>query len=792
MKGIEPAAGGFSFDRRQTMFSNYLRTAWRNLVKHKVFSVINITGLAVGMACCILIFLWVEDELSYDRFHPNHGRLYRAVLKTEGTWITSSGWALAPTLKRDVPEIRSATRVADRNVLLTFGDKSLTKTVAFVDPDFLEMFRFPLRAGDVRSTLAANRSAVITKRLAKALFGNEEPLGKILNVSNNRFQVPVTAIAENPPANSTLQFDALIPVKILGDAVDTDWSYESACYVLLDEKASLADVRKKIAPVVMKYDQRVNTVRMLDLQPLTRIRLYNLRGGGPILYIYIFAVIAVFILLMACINFMNLATARAGTRAKEVGLRKVVGARKSDVVRQFYGESLLHAFLALVAAVGLALLVLPAFNRLAEKSLSLNVARDAGILLALLVITVITGLVSGSYPALFLSSFRPAVVLKGAVSSGSSKPLLRKTLVVVQFSIAVILLIGTAAVRRQLDYTRNANRGFNRHHVVTMATNQVIRSNYQALKDELLRDPGVVNVTAANARPTYVGNINPFWWEGRNPGEYETMNFVATDHDYVKTFEMEIAAGRDFSRELPTDVDNYIVNEAAVRLMGFKDPVGKSFSIWDYKGVIIGVVKDFHNRPLSQAITPTAITLRSNWAPAVMFVRVRPESVAATMDGIEQTWRRLVPGQPFEPVFLDQTFDDLYRSDRRMGVLFRDFAGLAVLISCLGIFGLAAFMGEQRTKEIGIRKVLGASTRGIVGLLSREFVILVTVANALAWPAGYFLTHRLLKNYAYRTDVPFWIFLGTGILAYAIALLTVSYQAFKAARATPTHALKYE
>jgi len=343
-----------------------------------------------------------------------------------------------------------------------------------------------------------------------------------------------------------------------------------------------------------------------------------------------------------------------------------------------------------------------------------------------------------------------------------------------------------------LNFIRSADLGYNRHHVVTMAMNRVIRSNYQALKDELLRDAGIVSVTAANNPPTYVGNINPFWWEGRNPSQYETMNFIATDYDYLKTFEMKIVAGRDFSREFKTDAENYIVNEAAVRMMGLKDPVGKRFSIWDYQGVIIGVVKDFNNKPLSQEITPTAITLLPNWAPAFMFVRIRPENVARSMDRIKETWTRLVPGQPFEPVFLDESFDNLYRSDRRMGVIFRDFAALALFISCLGIFGLAAFMAEQRTKEIGVRKVLGASIVGIVSLLSREFVVLVTVANVIAWPAGYYLTNRLLRNYAYRAGVPFWIFLGAGILAYLIALLTVSYQAFKAARSEPVNALKYE
>ncbi len=776
---------------RHTMFANYLRTAWRNLVKHKVFSVINIAGLAVGMACCILIFLWVKDELSFDRFHPNYDRLYLVAERREGNWLYSSPWALAPILKREYPEITKAIRFTYRDILVSFEDKTITKRVAFVDPDFLEMFGFPLRDGDPRSALAANQSAVVTESTARAIFGNADPTGKVLSVNSGQFQVPVTGIAKDPPTNTIFSFDVLIPVKILG-SVDLAWSYDSLCYVLLDEKASVDDVRKKIAPVVMKYDRRTNTVRTLDLFPLTRVHLHNLRGGGPILYVYIFATVAVFILLMACINFMNLATARAGTRSKEVGLRKVVGARKSDVVRQFYGESLLHACLALVAAVGLVLLVLPAFNHLAEKSLHFSLTRDAAALLALLAITLGTGVVSGSYPALFLSSFRPAVVLKGASPSGSSKSLLRRPLVVVQFSIAVILLIGTAAVYRQLDYIRSVNLGFNRQQVVTLTMNRGVRSNYQTLKDELLRDPGVVNVTAATSQPTSVWNQNQVWWEGRSPGQYQSMSFVDTDHDYIKTFEMEIVAGRDFSREFKTDAENYIVNEAAVRLMGFQDPVGKAFSIWENKGVIIGVVKDFHNRPLSQAITPTVITLIGNLPSAYLFVRVRPENVARTMDRIEDTWRRVVPGLPFEPVFLDQSFDDLYRSDRRMGVLFRDFAGLAIFISCLGIFGLAAFTAEQRTKEIGVRKVLGASTRGIVSLLSREFVALVTIANIIAWPAGYFLTSRLLRNYAYRTDVPFWVFIGAGILAYLVALLTVSFQAFKAARTEPVNALRYE
>jgi putative ABC transport system permease protein len=777
---------------RQTMFANYLRAAWRNLIKHKLFSFLNIAGLAVGMACCILIFLWVKDELSFDRFHPNRDRIYRTVLRTEGTWWNLSAWALAPTLKKDFPEIEKATRSLTASVPVSFEDKSLSRRVNFVDPDFLEIFDFPLLGGNPRSALAAPQSAVISQTTARAIFGDADPVGKILSFSSGRFLMPVTGIVKDPPPNSIFQFDILVPVKILGE-VDASWSYDSFCYVLLDRNASLDDVRAKIAPVVMKYDRRTDTERTLDLQPLTRIHLHNLGGGGPIVYIYIFATIAVFILLMACINFMNLATARAGTRAREVGLRKVVGARKSDIVRQFYGESLLHAGLALVAALGLVLLVLPGFNRLSEKSLSLSLAADWQVLLALLAITLVTGFVAGSYPALFLSSFRPTSVLKRGPGSGSSAPRLRKTLVVAQFSIAVVLIIGTAAVYRQLNYIRTADLGFNRHQIVTLTMNHVVRPKYQALKEELLRDPGVVNVTAATSQPALVGNFNPVWWEGRPAGQTEHMKYVSTDPDYVRTFEMKIVAGRDFSREHATDADNYIVNEAAVRVMGFKNPIGKAMSIWDEKGVILGVIKDFNNLPLSEEIAPTVFTLRQDWSPlTLLFVRLRPGNLVRTMDRLKDTWVQIAPGQSFEPVFLDETFDNLYQSDRRVGVIYRDFALLAVLISCLGIFGLAAFSAEQRTKEIGIRKVLGASTGGITLLLSREFIVLVTIANLVAAPAGFFLANRLLGRYAYRTDLPFWIFLGAGVLAYLIALLTVSYQAVKAARAEPVDSLRCE
>ncbi len=775
---------------RKTMIANYARLAWRSLRKHKFFSLVNIGGLAVGMACCILIFLWVQDELSFDGFHKNREDLYRAVVRTEGQWLTTTSWALAPVLKRDFPEIEGATRFAFRNLSVAVGDNSYTELTVFVDPDFFEMFSFPLLSGDSHSALALAASAVITESTARRYFGSEDPMGKTLKLLG-QWDITVTGVVNDPPTNSSLDFDLLVPVKILGEGVDTSWSYETQTYVLLGENTSVDEMRKKLAPVIMKYDRRVNTIRTLDLERLRRMHLYALAGGGSILYVYIFSTIAVFVLLMACINFMNLATARAGDRAKDVGMRKVVGALRGDVIRQYYGESLFHALISLLAAIGIVLLVLPGFNRLAEKQISFSFSTSLTLLLGLLTITIFTGLVAGSYPALFISSFHPVKVLKGAYASGTGRPRLRKILVVSQFTIAVVLIIGTLAVHKQLTYIRNKDLGFNREHVVSLPRRPV-GQNYEAFKAELLRNVDVINVTAATSRPTLVGNINPVYWEGRTADQYETMNFIAADYDYIDTFEMTIVAGRDFSREFATDAENYIVNEAAVRHMGLEDPVGKLFSIWENRGKIIGVVKDFHGRPLTQEISPVVLTLNPAWSPAFVFVRMKPENVRQAMGFLRSTWNTFAPNSPFEPVFLDESFEALYRADSRRGEIFRNFALLAVFISCLGIFGLSAYSAQQRTKEIGVRKVMGASIPDIVSLLTHEFIILVTFANGVALPIAYVLTDRLLRSYAYRTDLTVWLFLAAGLAAYIIALMTVSYQAFKAARTQPADALRYE
>jgi len=776
-----------------TMFANYFKIALRVIKKHRVFSFINISGLAVGMACCFLILLWVKDELSYDKHHENHERLYRTVLNVDGDWWTSAPWALAPILKREYPEVNMFTRYAVRTGLVSNGDTGSYETIAFVDPDFFEMFTFSFLGRYQSSPLTSLESVVITESTAKKYFGSEDPIGKVLTL-NNDLKLTVTGVIKDPPTTSHMHFSLLAPVRLFGEERLNTWYIESSSYVLLQENTSLDALREKISDVPMKYDTRTNKSTILDLQPITRIHLYSLYGGGNILYVYLFSTIAIFVLLIACINFMNLSTARSDIRAKEVGLRKVVGARRINVIEQFFGESLLFSFIALFFAIGLVFLFLPSFNNLAQKNLRLDLGGNTFILVGLIAITLFTGIVSGSYPALFLSAFHPVRILKGSHSSSSKKPLLRKALVITQFALAIIFIIGTIIVYKQLNYIRNKELGFNRQHVISLPINRPIAQNYQAFKTELLQNPQIAGVTSATGRPTQVGNINPVYWEGRGPDQYEIFKFIRVDYDYIKTFEMEIVDGRDFSRESPTDRECYIVNEEAVRFMKLEQPVGKLFSIWENQGTIIGVIKDFHSRPLHNEIEPLVITMwdNSDWAFSYIFARISPENIPQTLEYVEKAWKKFSPNYPFEYLFLDDVFEQQYRADQQIGTIFKYFTILAIIISCLGIFGLAAFMAEQRTKEIGVRKVLGASVLEIVSLISKEFLILLAFANAIAWPIAYFFINRMLNNYAYRTGIALWVFLLAGASACAIAMITVSFHAVKAARTNPINALRYE
>lgn len=785
------------------MFRNYLKIALRNIKRHKGYSFINIVGLAIGMACCILILLWVQDELSYDRFHENADDIYRVIQDINftdhsTTWSITQG-PLGPSLKEDFPEIINATRITGRGLRLTYNDKSYDEVVVMADGSLFEMFTFPLVKGDPATALSDPLSIVLSEEMAEKYFAGEDPIGKTIK-ADNQWDFQVTGVMKNIPHNSHLQFDFLIPFifgRELNYTVDRWGNSQFRTYVQLQKGVAAKEIIQKISGYLFEKPTIEKDAR-LNLQPLTRIHLYSNyeydTAHGDIMYVTLFSLIAFFILLIACINFMNLATARSGNRAKEVGMRKVSGAHKTDIIKQFYGESILLAFIALLFAAIFVWLLLPVFNNLAAKELSLDIPGNLSILLGLLCIAVVTGIISGSYPALFLSTFQPVMVLKGARLSNLKGSVFRKILVVFQFSLTILLIICTIGVYNQLDYVRNRKLGYDKEHMIYFGMRGDMREKFDSVKNELLQNPNILGVTASSNVPTYGYTFsNSLWrWEGQNPDEETLMRAVFIDVDYFKTFGMEITEGRSFSKEFPTDATEAImVNEEAVKAMGMEFPIGKRLSIQDENFRIIGIVKNYHFRSLRQEIDPL-ILIHSPENSRALFARLKSDDIPQTIGYMEKIWERFAPGYPFNYRFLDEALDRLYRSEQRIGALFRYFSILAILISCLGLLGLASFMAEQRTKEIGIRKVLGATTPNIVALLSKEFTKWVLVANIAAWPIAYFALSKWLQSYAYSANIALWSFILSGMLALVIALITVSYQSIKAALANPVDSLRYE
>jgi putative ABC transport system permease protein len=776
------------------MFKNYLKVAFRNIRRHKGYSFINIAGLAIGMACCILILLWVQDELSYDRFHENADDIYRVIQDIKfadhsTTWAITQG-PLGPSLEEDLPEIINATRITARRFRLTYNDESFEEVIGMADGSIFEMFTFPLIKGNPATALSEPYSIVITEEMAEKYFGNEDPLGKTIK-ADNQWDFQVTGILKKVPSNSHLQFDFLIPFifgRELNYTVDNWRNSQFRTYVQLQKGIPPQEVIQKISGYLYEKPT-IEKDAKLNLQPLKRIHLYSNyefdTAHGDITYVTIFSIIAFFILLIACINFMNLATARSGNRAKEVGMRKVAGANKTDIVRQFYGESIFLAFIALLVALIIVWLLLPTFNNLAAKELSMDVSGNLLVLLGLLGITMLTGIISGSYPALFLSAFQPVKILKSSLQSGTKGSIFRKILVVFQFALTILLIICTIAVYNQLNYMRNMKLGYDKEYMIYKGMRGDVRAKFDSMKNELLQNPNILGVTASSNVPTYGYTFsNSLWrWEGQDPDEETLMRAVFVDLDYFKTFGMEVVEGRSYSKEFPTDATEAImVNEEAVKVMGMESPLGKRLSIGTNNFKIVGVVKNYHFRSLRQKIDP--LILIYNPGPCgVLFARLKSENIPKTIGYMENIWKEFAPGHPFNYRFLDEALDDLYRSEQRVGTILR---------YCLGLFGLASFMAEQRTKEIGIRKVLGASVSNIALLLSREFTKWVLLANIIAWPVAYYAMHKWLQSYAYSTNVALWSFFLSGALALVIATVAVSYQSIKAAVANPADSLRYE
>lgn len=788
---------------RMTMFKNYFIITLRNIRRQKVHSIINIAGLSFGMAVCLLIFLWVQDEFGYDRFHSNKDEIAQVYSELQyssgGNQIfAGSYYPLAKVLKNECPEVTDAVRYESATgLLLSRGEKRfMNDVVGRADPSFFDIFSFPFIRGNPEEALAENFSVILTEKMARKYFGSEDPLGKTLTV-NNELEVQVTGIMQDVPSQSSLQFDCIVPY-VLAFAPNfkepEHWGGNPLnTYVLLHKDANHPSVEQKITAIVEKHMKSDNLKVSFHLHPLTRKHLHSPQGGGLIQSIAIFSAVALFVLLIACINFMNLSTAKAATRVKEVGVRKVLGARKTDLIRQFIGESVMISLITLVVAIVLLAAFLPSFNELLGKQLSLRLLLKPVVVFGFLGIALFTGAISGAYPALYLSAFQPGGILRGLGRTGV-RGSLRKTLVLVQFSLSIIMIISTVVVFRQLGYVMSTDLGFDRENLAVLRMSQRMQGRFEPFRNDLLNNPQVIGVTKSLQGPWHIGStVSAVDWDGKNPQESVSMHWDHVGYDYFETLNIEVIEGRTFSREYPTDQkEAYIVNEEAVKLMGMNSPVGNRLSVFRNEGKIIGVVKNFHFQPLYHQIKPFVFMLRPD-SGSLAFIRIRPDNIPETWEYIRNTFTKHEPDFPANLMFFNDILTRyIYTAERQMGKISGYFTVLAVLISCLGLFGLAAFIAERRTKEIGIRKIVGASVRDVVFMLSRDFTKWVLLSNLIAWPVAYFIMRKFLERYAFRTNIGPEIFVLSGMAAFIVALLTVSYHAVKAGRANPADSLRYE
>ncbi len=784
------------------MFRNYLVIAFRNILKSKSHALINIFGLAIGLACTILILLWIQRELSVDKFHTHVDRIY-GVLENQ-TYagrdiftVRATPGPMTPAIKENFPEVEKATRLTWGDIyLFRVGDKSVYEEGLHVDPDFLGMFSFPLLHGDANSALAQPRSVVITRETAMKYFDKENAVGETIQL-NNKEDYQVTGVLADIPENSTLDFNFLLPIQEFIDNNEWTQTWNSnglRCYIMLANGVPASNFESKFKDFVQKNSNQQNVTLFLqnygDQYLRSDFKNGVYAGGGRITYVRLFAIIAGFILLIACINFMNLSTARSTNRAREVGIRRVTGANRGMLISQFLGESLLLTFIACLLGLAIVFFVLPPFNELFGVELSLDVANPQ-LWLGLAGIIVITGLLAGSYPAFFMSGFRPVEVLKGVIKTGAGAVWLRKSMVVTQFAIAIFLVVGTMVVYQQMNYIRNKNLGYKKENLVYISANGDVPQKYDVIKQSLLQVPGVEAVSSAGGQFfSWGSNSSNFRWEGKDPNESILFQHISSGFDFLKTIGAELVDGRDFSTAFPADSSNFIINQKAAQLMGMENPVGQRLQWGDQNGEIIGVVKDFPVTSLHNAQDPVILFLSSY--SNLVYVRVNSDQISSTMAQIEQTFKTHNPAYPFEYHFVDEEYDQMYRSEQRVGALSRIFAFLSIFVSCLGLFGLAAFTAEQRVKEIGIRKVLGASVPNLVTLLSKDFLLLVLVSTIVAFPVAWYIMNNWLARFAYRIDLNWQLFVLAGLMALLIALFTVSFQAIKASLANPIQSLRSE
>lgn len=806
------------------MIKNYLKIAIRNLKRNKVFSAINVIGLSIGIATCLIIMLFVKDELSYDRFNEKADRIVRVVFKASinGGKIAEAT-VMPPTaqvLLQDFPEVKEATRIQTSGTpTIEYREKSFREgALGFADANFFEVFSIPMLQGNAKTALSQPNSMVITEEFAHKYFGDENPIGKVLNIKSWKTLYKVTGVIEKMPSNSHFHFDMLGSLVSNPDAKSSSWmSSGYFTYLVLQDGYDYKKLEAKLPQTVEKYMgpqikqamgvsisqfQKKGNKLGLFLQPLTDIHLKSdmtgeLEANGDIRYVYIFGAIAIFMLIIACINFTNLSTAEASKRAREVGVRKVLGSVKYELIRQFLLESIVLTSIALVLAIALVQIALPTFNELSGKHLSIDIKEHYLLLLSLIPFGLLVGILAGSYPAFFLSSFKPVEVLKGKFSAGRGSISLRSGLVVFQFFISVSLIVGTIVVYQQLSYIQHKKLGYEKDQLLVLKGTWALGKNEDVLRKELLKDPRVVNVTTSGYKPAgdTDSNNSMAYAENDDTQMMRTLEYHIDDQ-YIPTMGMQMVSGRNFSKEFPTDSTGIIINESAAKAFGWGvNAVGHNITrLKNNDGLkiryhVIGVVKNFHFKSLHESITPLLMVMESS--PGLI-VKVKTKDVSGLLNNIKKQWAAFNVDQPFSYAFMDEDFNNMYKVEQKTGTILGIFAALTIFVACLGLFGLATFTAEQRTKEIGIRKVLGADIPQIIGLLSKDFLKLILIACVMAFPLSYWTMSKWLQDFAYRIDISWFVFIVAGFSSAIIASLTISYQAIKAALANPVKTLRTE
>jgi putative ABC transport system permease protein len=792
------------------MFKNYLITTLRKIKKQKAFSFINISGLTLGMTCCIFIFLWVQDEMSYDRFFSQSDKLYRLVVVEQqqnrlDMVDIKTPWLAAEVLKESIPEINDAARFQFlRNRTLKYKNRLFNEnSFGFADPSFFDLFSFEIIKGNPRNALKDINSIVLTEEMAEKYFGKEEPIGKTMTLDNT-LDLNVTGVIKNIPHNTHFEssyysFDCLVPILLYKNYASgfENWGeYRFITYTLLEKDVDYKKVNEKIALVFNKHSESASEIQLV-LQPIDSIRLYNINGEPTgMKSITLFSLLAGLVLLIACFNFTNLTTARSLSRAKEIGIRKVVGAKKGNLIRQFLGESLCFSLLSLILALLLVYLFLPAFDHISGKSVSFTLFAHPCQLCGVFLIAFFTGLIAGGYPAFFLSSFRPQLALRKNFSAGSRKAIMKRSLVIMQFAVSIFLLISASVSSKQFNFFLKKDIGFEKKDMCIVGINKMNVQRYKAFRNEIKNNPRIQNVTASGMPPG-IGSVfatQSIHWDGKDPEQKILFHGHYVGDDFFETYGMKILKGEVFSPLKSSSFsDSIVISDSAARIMGYENPIGKRVNFADKDWTILGVVNDIHTFSLQYELDPVLFVYRPERSRYIgIKFASETEAIPATLNFIESKWKEYFPDSPFEYFFLEDILNKSYDNIHRNSQVYRYFALLAIFISCLGLFGLVAHSAEQKTKEIGIRKVLGAPVRSLVNLMIKESLVLVVVANFIAWPVSYYIMKTWLANFAYRIDLTWSIFLFSSLIGLAIALVTISYQSIKAATANPIDSLRYE